>query len=242
MMLRNIQYDTTPIVIHSPGPIRRRLFHQVKSGVLSSPRPVKTGDLDITIFTWNNKPQKGCFERSLEALGLDYIVLGKEVAEWRNVVKIALNHEFLKRVQTTYVMAADSSDVVLLGDPRRLVERMEALPGCRMLFNAERNHYPGRCRSKKFEQQVFKQSTRGAVLNGGKDFCYLNSGAWVARTDFCRSLHEEALHVKPPLSRSDQGVYKLLYKRHYPSIQIDHDCQVFLTLCKTKTKEFEVIA
>ncbi len=242
MMLRSIQFDTTPILIHSPGPRRRRLFCRLKSGLLSPPRWIKTTDLDVTIFTWNNKPKKGCFERSLDALGLDYVVLGRKVTEWRNIMKIALNHEFLKRVQTTYVMAADSRDVVLLGDPRQLVERMEALPGCRMLFNAERNHQPRICRTKMFEQQVFKQAAQGRSLKEGRDFCYLNAGAWVSRTDFCRSLHEEALHVKPPLSTSDQGVYKTLYKRHYPSIQIDHDCQVFLNLARTEPEEFEVIA
>jgi hypothetical protein len=242
MMFRNIQYDTTPIVIHNNGPYRRRFFYNLKSCLLSYPRRIKADDLDITIFTWNNKPKKTCFERSLDSLGLDYFVIGKKVVEWRNIIKIALNYEFLKRVNTTYVMAADSRDVLLLDDPRGVVERMEALPGCLMLFNAERNHYPSRCHTKAFEKRIFEQSTKRAVSREGRYFRYLNSGAWVARTDFCRSLHEEALQVKPPFSRDDQGVYKVLYKRHYPSIQIDHDCEVFQTLWMTKPEEFEVIA
>src|SRR5215510_9200895 len=224
MAIRNINNNTTPIVIHGNGPLRRRLFYHLKSHLLSSPPRIKTDDLDITIFTWNSNAKKGCFERSLDALGLDYFVLGKEVVEWRNIIKIALNHEFLKGVDTTYVMAADSRDVLLLDDPRRIVERMEALPGCLMLFNAERNHYPSQCRTKTFERRVFRQTTSLELSDGAKFFQYLNAGAWVARTDFCRLLHEEALRVKPPLSRSDQGVYKILYKRHYPKIQIDHEC------------------
>jgi hypothetical protein len=241
MDFRNINNNTAPIVIHSNGPHRRRLFYHLKSCFLSSPPLIKTDGLDITIFTWNSKARKGCFERSLDALGLDYFVLGKEVIEWRNIIKIALSYEFLKRVETTYVMAADSRDVLLLDDPRRLVERMEALPGCLMLFNAERNHYPRQCRTKAFERRVFEQSTSLELSGGAKYFQYLNSGAWVARTDFCRPLHEEAIRVRPPLSYSDQGVYKLLYKRHYPKIQIDHECEVFQTLCVTKPKEFELI-
>ncbi|HEX8137935.1 MAG TPA: hypothetical protein VF544_10125 [Pyrinomonadaceae bacterium] len=241
MMIRNIECDTTPIVIHNNGPYRRPFFYRLRRRVFSSRRKIRTRDLDLTIFTWNNKPRKGCFERSLDALGLDYFVTGKKVIEWRNIFKVALNHEFLKRVETTYVMAADSSDVLLLEDPRRVIEKMEARPGCLMLFNAERNHYPSRCHTKRFEEKVFAESTTLEVRSDRRYFRYLNAGVWIARTDFCRSLHEEAVQVKPPFSRDDQGIYKLLYKRHYPSIQIDHDCAVFQTLWMTKPEEFEMM-
>src|ERR1044072_8944640 len=184
MIFRNINNNTTPIVIHSNGPHRRRLFYHMKSRFLSSPPRNKTEDLDITIFTWNSKAKKGCFERSLDALGLDYFVLGKEVVEGRNIIKVALSYEFLKGVNTTYVMAADSRDVLLLDDPRRLVEKMEALPGCMRLFNAERNHNPRQCRTKTFERRVFEQATRLELSGGAKYFQYLNSGAWGRRTDF----------------------------------------------------------
>jgi hypothetical protein len=241
MTFRNIEHNTTPILIHNNGPYRRRFFYHMRPRVISSERRFKANNPDITILTWNNKPKKGCFEQSLSSLGLNYFVLGKKVLEWRNIIKIALNHEFLKRVDTPYVMAADSRDVILLGCPSRIIERLESLPGCSMLFNAERNHYPYRCHTKAFEKAIFEQSTKKRLGSESKPFRYLNSGVWVGKTEFCRTVHKEALEVRPPLSRDDQGVYKLLYKRYYPRIQIDHDCEVFQTLWMTKPEEFKVI-
>jgi hypothetical protein len=240
MIFRNIEYNTTPILIHNNGPYRRRFFYNMRSSIISSERRYKANNRDITIFTWNNKPKKGCFEQSLNALGLDYFVLGKKVVEWRNICKIILSHEFLKRVDTPYVLAADSTDVLLLGCPSRIIERLESLPGCSMLFNAERNHYPYRCHTKSFEKDIFKRATKKGLGRESKPFRYLNSGAWVGKTEFCRAIHEEALEVRRPLCHDDQGVYKILYKRHYPSIQIDHDCEVFQTLWMTKPEEFKV--
>jgi hypothetical protein len=190
---------------------------------LSELKPAQPLVPNITFLTWRNLPDQGSFEQSLSRLGYTCVVLGQEIKRWENIAKIGLNREALARIDTEYVMACDSHDVVMLGDPAIVLDHFESIPGCEMLCNAEKNHWPRGLYTKDFEEAVAE-----------KPFCYLNSGVWIARTAFARELAEEATLVQPPQGWSggwdDQGVFKMLYQRHYPVMRVDDHCRVFQSL------------
>lgn len=138
---------------------------------------------NITIITWNNTGIKGCCELSLDKLGLDYLVLGKNIRNWRNINKITSALEVIDSIKTPYVMALDCFDVIVLRDPYEAVEKFKAM-NCDMLFNGEKYFYPDyglmatgyysiTDKWKNFEANIEKSVWK-----------YLNSGALLAKTEF----------------------------------------------------------
>jgi hypothetical protein len=225
-MIRNILFNTTPTVVHDNGyssdavqAFFEGLCIEALPRLKSSQSPVR----DITFLTWRNYPVAGSFEQSLSSLGYSCTVLGQEIKRWSHIAKIELNRTALAKVDTEYVMACDAHDVIMLDDPSVVLDHFKSMPLCEMLFNAEKNHWPRGLPTKAFEESVAE-----------KPFCYLNAGVWIARTAFAKALAEEAAVTMPPPGWDggwdDQGVYKLLYQKHYPAIRIDDRCRVFQTL------------
>jgi hypothetical protein len=225
-MLTNTIYGTNPIVVHDNGYSHssvQNFFDMLCQEALGKLRPAPTKAADLTFFTWRNRNETGSFEQSLSRMGYECFVVGQEIVKWNHIHKIALTQKAMKEVRTEYVMACDSHDVVFLGDPLVVLEHFKGLEGCQMLFNAEKNHWP-----KTWPTRAFEES------NARKPFCYLNSGVWIAKTSFAKELAEEAVAVRPSprwgIDWDDQGIYKLLYEKHYPVIQVDDGCNVFQSL------------
>ncbi|MBM4187454.1 MAG: hypothetical protein FJ206_09100 [Gemmatimonadetes bacterium] len=232
-LVLNRRTGTAPVLVHAPGtdrespwwlPIRRRVFeepgrHEVPPG--------------LALLTYNSgHPNEilsrrghglGWFERSLEQAGLPYVVLGQGLrSEWRNRLKLELTLDFLRRTAAQMVLGADSSDVLLVGDPARLVARLSTTPD-RVLFNAEKRPWPREAREVfRFERTV----ARGP-------FRYLNSGLWLGRREpliaafECAARWAGRLTAKPD---SDQICWKYAYRELYPAIEVDTTCSVFQCL------------
>ena len=78
--ITNQLFDTHPLAAHCPGPLHDRWHHFARSVMAQPKRQVSCPD--VTVLTWNSgerkaRPNKPCgvFERSLELLGIDALVL-----------------------------------------------------------------------------------------------------------------------------------------------------------------------
>jgi hypothetical protein len=182
---------------------------------------------NLTIVTCNSSLKKGLFEKSLDLLGLDYVVLGRG-GDWRgNANKLKLLLDAVDYIRTDYVLFGDSGDVILFDSPDKILSYFLSLKDCDMLFMAETNHFPDveAIKTREFEESVAKSPWH-----------YLNSGVWIARKERLKELLREAASVHREVQNtardeyvrtSDQAVYKLLYQRRYPKIRIDDRCEVF---------------
>src|SRR5688500_3413435 len=106
-MLVNLLFNTEPLVVHAPGPLGHKPYWQeIKDEFLSTP-PARIGPVsDLTILTWNNGNETlGILEKSLDHLGVPYVVKGAGVGEWVNSKhKPLLTSEAVNTIETKYVM------------------------------------------------------------------------------------------------------------------------------------------
>lgn len=223
--MTNRLFGTHPIVVHCPGALPEEWLY-LEEAVLAAPAR-RTCCRDLTILTWNAggtgvKPP-GTLERSLARLGVNPVVVGREETAWENIRKIRLTVEALAKVSTPYVAGLDSSDVLVLDDPSILVQRFRAHHTCELLFNATGPP----CWPVLPEFIHFESSLPMVALAHGRH--WLNAGAWLGRTEFCRRFFA-ALADQPPVPGyewSEQAVIKRAWPRWYPQVQLDYSSTVF---------------
>lgn len=223
-MLVNLIFDTRPIVVHAHGrhsykplwpPIRERFFASPARRIGALP--------NLTILTWNNGHQAmGLLEKSLDHLGVPYLVLGQGIENWINSRnKPPLTLEATRNITTKYVMGVDSRDAIFVDDPQLLVDRFEKDFDCELVFSADRINWPNCSSFREFED----------ALPGAQEseFKYLNSGAWIGKTDFCREFFAAAVETQPvkEAPEADQGILKQLLPAYHPKVQLDYRCALF---------------
>ena len=220
--LVNRQFGTRPIVVHAHGVLRHQpAWPRIREAVFAAPER-RLGPLPgLTLVTCNNgHPAMGLFERSASRLGLDVLVCGHGIDPWVNSRdKPRVLSAALETIETELVLYADSRDAVLLDDPRIAVD---LLPGdCDLLLGGDRINWPALPRFRDFERAL-----TGA---GQSDFRYLNGGAWIGRTAFCREFFAEAAMILPlpEADDSEQGILKTLFPKFYPRMRLDYRCEIF---------------
>ena len=141
-------------------------------------------------------------------------------------MKAGLLAEYLPNIDTKYTMGIDSHDVCLLRDANLMIDAFENdfAGDCDMLFNAELISYPPNPKLSTFERGIYGEES---------PFCYLNSGVWIAKTDFLKAVIGDILEIRSSRPRSDQEIYRKLHKKYYPKIKIDHRCKLFQTTCNS---------
>ncbi len=221
-------FGTHPIAVHCPGPLSARWHHFYES-LLSQPRR-KCRSQRVTVITWNSgerieRPNKPCgvLEASLQRLGVEVVVLGQDAQPWRNRDKLALTAQALQRIDTPYVMGADSCDVAFLDAPRIAVERFAKHFDCSLLFNGTGS----RCWPELPELVRFQSSLPLAPMAKGRH--WINSGLFIGKTEFCRK-YFRALAAAEPVrgyAASDQAVVMETFPQWYPQVQIDYFSQIF---------------
>jgi hypothetical protein len=183
-----LKYLSYPIVVHFPGfnlPNSKKWFEFLNQ------RSNSFFELkEATIITWNNK-SKGPLEDSLDKMGVKYIVLGKDINCWNNVIKIKLTNEILDKISTKYVIGLDSCDVIVLDDPNKIVQRFKKM-NCKILFNSQCYCYPRI--NQNGENHDFVEFEKKLNIKNYKD-CYLNAGAWVGETEFCKKFFQKCENI-----------------------------------------------
>lgn len=241
----NKKTRTNPPIIHSPGMANLNyketnscweMFKNISKKANSrSPRETK-------IVLCNNLATTEA-EKCLSNLGVSFIVLGKEIENWNNLLKVELILNNLNEIYEDNIMYLDSTDVCIIGDIYNSIEVLEK-NNCDMLFNAEKQFYPSCPSLDSIENFEIKMS----------DTCYfaLNAGCWIAKKEYLRRILPELLeinvdkyllesygHIEPfRISESDQFRWHILYKKHHPRIKVDKNCELFQNVFLHKHNDF----
>jgi hypothetical protein len=151
------------------------------------------------------------------------MVLGTGKRNWQNRDKFAITADALSKVTTSYVMGADSADVVFFDNPQIAVDRFRKHYKCELLFNATGS----RCWPELPELVNFQKSLPMASVAQGRH--WINSGLFVGTTTFCRDYFAQLAEESPVpgYEASDQAVVMRSWPNWYPDVQADYLCQIF---------------
>jgi len=226
-MIKNTEFNTCPLVFHAPGHFIHNPAWELITQIKQSPH-VDCDQLDI--ITWNssepterlihNGKTLGIFEKSIPHL--KHTVLGKNSVNWTNREKINLTVNHLQQSTFKYTLGADSGDAIMIGEPTEILNRFLKMD-CDLLFNADMNCWPFDPEIRDFEEQVATST-----------FKYLNAGVWIGETTFCLDFFKETQKIINDTSIlpewSEQALLKKTYKKLYPKVKLDHNCEIFQVL------------
>lgn len=241
----NKLYGTLPLFAHAPGiPENNPLWTDVVRYANQGKPQRFTQPAGVTFITWNSglpnsfisqhKKTLGTFEKSMERVGLEYVVLGKGVGSgWVNTMKLTTTCDFLDHCGTEYVSGIDSADAVVVADPADIVTRFKEY-GCDLLYGAEMNFWPDELANtvKPQEERRFR-----------KPYCYLNGGMWIGQTEYCRRFFRSVLELRGRIKSrplSEQMAIKSHYVNCYPQVQLDDRCNLFQNLILGNSKTIKV--
>jgi hypothetical protein len=124
-------------------------------GAASAPRSTGLHVLHLdsgAVVSHDRAKRLGTAERRLDRLGVPYGVLGRGIDPWKNVLKIQTLLDGLATVTTSYVMACDSPDVLILRDPGGCIERFEAF-GADLVSIADCSFWPSELQDLKWHEE-----------------------------------------------------------------------------------------
>lgn len=214
-----------PLVVHCPGPLPEA-WEFFTEAVRTSATPCRHHRESATFLTWNNglRPDKpnGLIEECFSRYGCEILVLGRGVMPWNNVDKLRMTADALVDAQTEYVVGLDSGDILIVDHPDEIVRRFRQHFTCDLIFNATGSA----CWPELPQYVMFERSIPSAFRSQGR--CWLNAGAFVGRTDFCRRYFAEvAKYAELNNAPEDQSAIKATWPQWYPQVQIDDQCLIF---------------
>ncbi len=192
-------------------------------------------------------------EQSLDYLGIDnYTVLRvPEDRPWRHSLKISSIRDYLNSgaCRTEYVLFCDSDDAIMRGDPALAIDALRVAE-CDMLVSCTSyGRYQGMDEIATWTKSIAPSEIAGQR----RGRFHLNSGVYVARTDFLRDFMEQAMafvtandiaggvlyamtddEVRKTLpefprgSGEDQLIFRYLSKRNFPRMKIDYALRLAL--------------
>ena len=174
-------------------------------------------------------------ESSLQFLGISSLeVLTDARLPWRNTFKFQMLHDYLNsgKCNTEYFMCCDAIDVIFKDDPQKVIDIFESFD-CDALFMSTHSTDGYNCmlQVKQFIDNI----------NGGNGR-YLNSGVYIARTEFIKEVINEAMNyaiphgvtmdkyreylgsnpTNYPQGSQDQDIFRFLESKFYPRIRVDY--------------------
>lgn len=228
------------MVIHSPNNKHPTWVNLIKT-INTRTKPAQLTD-KLTIITWNNL-EEGIAEKSMKRLKVPFNTYGKGVIQWNNLMKFAYNINSCEEITTPYIMGIDSRDVFVLSSPVEIIETFEKM-SCELIFNGESKFYPD------FPPAYYQNCKSFQSKIANSKYCYLNSGSWIGKKEFCKEFFNECLKVKvweifdcsqwPKLHNCDQSVVHSQFTKYYPKTQIDYNCSIFQNLANSYQSEFAV--
>lgn len=235
-MIYNTTTKTLPYLAHAPGKLEfcpdwAWLVKRTSDEIYEKPK-------NLAIITFNNGKTHnnkiaGTFENQLLSNGIkDFNVLGNNVENWQNRMKIELLKDFLPNIKEEYILISDSCDVLTLRNIQNILKDFLKL-SCKAVFNGEVNQWPPMTP----EDIVAFEKEKGL---------FLNAGLWICEKSFCSKILDLVLELseKIPTQTSEQFFYKFCYRKMYPEVQVDSSCKLFQWLNRLKpntlkeTKEF----
>lgn len=225
LRLKNTLFGTEPIAAHCPGPLHDG-WRYFSDAVFSAPATPHRHRESATVLTWNNglRPDKpnGALEQCVARHGCEALVLGAGVHPWSNVAKLKLTAEALQQIDTDFVVGLDSGDVLLVDHPDEIVSRFRQHFACDLLFNATGS----RCWPELPAFVMFESTRPEADIAAGRH--WLNAGAFVGRTAFCREYFGALARLAEERGfPDDQYAVKATWPEWYPRVQLDYRCRIF---------------
>lgn len=185
----------------------------------------------VGIITWNNQ-KTSILEESLNEHQLAYQVFGKEILIWNNFLKFdyILNNDYSK---FDYLIGLDSHDVIVYRNLDNIIEIFEEF-NCDLVFNAEIKFYPD------LDLSYFQDAKAFQTKIKETDFCYLNSGCWMGKRDFCLEFFNYCSKIKlweqmdttnfTKIYNCDQSIVHGAFKHFFPKVKLDYDRKLFLNI------------
>jgi len=245
-ILHNTLHDTFPCVIHAQGNIDDNpwwpiLLKRVQNNLTQIPLPLAN---DLEIITYNsthvrqdgwNYPNKilGNAEMSLNKLSVPFTVLGQNTQNWKNTLKPVLARQFLQQSTKKYVLSLDSSDVLVIQHPNKILDFFKTL-NYKMMFNAEASPFNNMQGTIPDKWKEYEESLSQEI------FRYLNAGVWIAEKEYAIEFLTQCINVNMPqliidgqicddAYHSEQARVKCVFLNN-PNVTLDYKCQVFQTI------------
>ena len=204
--------------------------------IAPSPRAAMDNPLNdkLHILTINNTPERGSAVRCMEHFGMQVTQLGKDIEVYGHETKIPILIEHIPTIDKEYTMFMDADDIFFTEDPTNLVNTFEREMSCSMLCNGDAWFFPKGLHLK-HELYLFQVNT-AEEYDERSPYKYLNSGLWIARTDFLQNvflprlqfwrsawLHadDDPTFLKKPYSDCDQALFHYTYHDLYPQLRVD---------------------
>lgn len=230
--LKNTIFNTHPYLYHMNGShlknrAGRGLRNEVFNFMDNNAYEEEGGIRDTTYFICSShETRETSIERTFKYFKVPYVMKGRGTKGWVNTMKAGLLADYLPNINTKYTMGIDSHDVVLLKDANGIIDTFENDFDCDMLFNGELISYPENKELATFEKSIYEDSP----------FRYLNSGVWIAKTEFLKSVIGDILEFRSSRPKSDQEIYRKLHKKYFPRVQIDSHCKIFQCTCSAQKR------
>jgi hypothetical protein len=219
--------NTNPIVFHFTGGSddkRLRINDSVLCNNIFNKEinfPNETMDKNLKFVTAANKNNFRIIEQ-MKRNNVPLVVRGLEYGKnWRNVYKINLLIDEMKKTKEKYILFCDAIDVVFTDHPNNVLRRFLDNKGDELAwFNAEYTTWPKWSKFKEIDD--FHKKTYKSKWNS------LNSGAFIGEKDFLIHLCEESLNMFCDEHKwRDQPKIQQAHIKLYPKVKIDMLCKIF---------------
>ena len=260
MRIQNINTKNWPLVIHGNGPAKEtEKWKEILDVYEEHTKFIQKPNDKLTLLTWSVKDEEFLLGRVMKDMGCDdylnVILLEKKDGQINWTDKISKTLEFIKDIDTEYVMGMDALDVIPSSDePMSLWDNIVKLfeeYGCDILFNAEQYNWPS---SKGHGTTLGSDNSLMKELELVEEFykrmyndyfespwIHLNSGCWIAKRDSMIEFYTEVVELiernsyKPNYKEEgffggDQGFVRVLSKKWFPRLSIDYSCRIFQTI------------
>ena len=121
--------------------------------------------------------------------------------------------------------------------------------GCEMVWNAEKNSWPSSTNASTLREklkQVERMEDKTYRKYFNSEYCHLNSGAFIGKTNYVKVFYEKLWTLTEPyygrgvdemLFGGDQGFVRLMQLTEFPRMIIDYECRIFQTLNRVNKNE-----
>ncbi len=247
-----------PLVIHGNGPAKNsEKWKEILDIYESHTKLQQKMNGDLTILTWSIIGEEFLLDKVMTDMGckesLNVIPLEKVDGEINWTDKITKTLQFIKGVDTKYVMGMDALDVIPNSDEAMSlwndIIKLFDESGCDILFNGEQYNWPSSDGHgtilpeehplvvKLKEVEKFDAKVYGKYFES--QWCHLNSGCWIAKTESMVEFYTEVVKLieeqegeynKEMYFGGDQGFIRMVAYDWFPRVAIDSRCKIFQTI------------
>jgi radical SAM superfamily enzyme YgiQ (UPF0313 family) len=242
IFVRNRLTGTCPAIIHANGckasPLWLNLLDIVRRGGRTTGRIPK----DLTVLTWNTKPEMSALELSLQNMNaIDRVfVLGCGLEKWdRHQISLTLG--YLDKVTTPYIMGCDAFDAVVIQNPEQILDIfLHCFGTSRLVYAAETNFWPDW-----YNASVKQAEDDTAKRAGAVRWKYLNSGNFIGETEYIKWFYQQAwdqIGKENGAANDEQGLVKLAWMGGRDNeVSLDYNCQMFQCLFGMSGEELDIV-